>query len=277
MLLFPAVFVCAVWSTVSGSAVLEASLTAEPGIVQAGDVVTVRMLVSNTGDTGVYNGFPVPTTPTTTGGVSVMLISGPNPTLIATLYALSSMEFTWTYQMITAGTAVFSCSAQGTEQGTGNTITSQPALSNPVTVFLSATPTYTFTATASVTLSPTNTPSPATPTRTSTATASVTPTPAATPSSVNARIASGSIINPLQGETTTIAYELNREEEVKIIVFDRKGKLIKTLVLEKKKASIYTTVWDGSFEDGSKVGEGIYIIRVKIGGYARNLKAAVKQ
>jgi hypothetical protein len=238
VLLLQAAFICAVWSVAAGDGYLGTSLTAMPSMAIVDDTVTVKMTVTNITNTAVTNVLPVPNTPTVIGSSSVFFLSGPNPASVASIGVSSSAEFTWTYKMLTAGTAIFSCGAQmdpvysgaGPEYGS-------PVLSNEIVT-------------------------------------KTTPTP--TTSRTDARISAGSIINPLKGETVTIIYELKNEEEVRIIVFSRSGRHIKTLVSGKKSSFVNSVSWDGSFEDGKKVGEGIYIIYVKIGGYVKNLKVGIK-
>jgi flagellar hook assembly protein FlgD len=74
-----------------------------------------------------------------------------------------------------------------------------------------------------------------------------------------------------------IKYELAQNENVKILVYNRNGRLIKTLVSEPMNSGIFNATWNGVFEDGSKVPAGVYIIHVQIGDYTKKLKVAVKK
>ena len=103
-----------------------------------------------------------------------------------------------------------------------------------------------------------------------------TPLPVMTPVAV-ATITSGSIFNPLKGGAAGISYQVKVDALVKIIVYNRNGKLIKTLVSSQKEAGIYTASWNGTFTDGKTVSAGIYVIYVSIGGVETKLKVAVKK
>jgi hypothetical protein len=149
------------------------------------------------------------------------------------------------------------------------TVTNTPTCA--CTGFISPTRTYTVTWTQTTGIPVTPIPS-----ATSTATATV-DTGANTPNAAAAHISAGSVINPAKGDAATITYDLDKSSDVKIIVYNRNGRLIKTLVAEKKDAARYTTTWNGCFADGSKVGSGIYIVYVKIGDYVKKLKVAVRK
>jgi hypothetical protein len=104
----------------------------------------------------------------------------------------------------------------------------------------------------------------------------ISPTFTPTPKAAAASVSSGSVISAL-GAKASIRYELNQNQDVKILVYNRLGRLIKTLVSTRKNSGIYNADWDGVFEDGSRVPAGIYIIHVQIGDYTKKLKVAVKK
>jgi hypothetical protein len=85
------------------------SLTAGPGSVQPGDLVTVVLTVNNTGDraaTGV-----APTVPFASGGGAVELLSGPSPASATSLDPGGTVSFTWTYRATAPGPVSFSAGA----------------------------------------------------------------------------------------------------------------------------------------------------------------------
>jgi hypothetical protein len=76
--------------------------------------------------------------------------------------------------------------------------------------------------------------------------------------------------NPFNPETW-IPFQLAEDSDVKIRIYDIRGRLIKTLNLGHLRAGYYTTkasaaYWDGRNELGEKVASGIYIYQLLIGG-----------
>ncbi|MCX7784987.1 MAG: T9SS type A sorting domain-containing protein, partial [candidate division WOR-3 bacterium] len=46
--------------------------------------------------------------------------------------------------------------------------------------------------------------------------------------------------------------------KVSLVIYDVSGRLIKTLVNEHKAPGIYSIIWNGTDENGRKVGQGVY-------------------
>ena len=67
--------------------------------------------------------------------------------------------------------------------------------------------------------------------------------------------------NPFNPETI-IRYELPRESEVKLEVFNALGQQVRTLVRQTQVAGTYRTRWDGRDERGAQVAGGMYFYRL---------------
>jgi hypothetical protein len=78
--------------------------------------------------------------------------------------------------------------------------------------------------------------------------------------------------NPL----TTIEYDIPDQlgdgAEVKIRVYDIRGRLIRTLLNESRKPGTYRVVWDGQDESGSEVASGVYLYSIEAGEFSSTRK-----
>ncbi|MFC1726436.1 T9SS type A sorting domain-containing protein [candidate division KSB1 bacterium] len=77
--------------------------------------------------------------------------------------------------------------------------------------------------------------------------------------------------NPFNPETT-IRYSIPKTADVKLAVYNVLGQEIKALVNENKKAGYHSVKWDGTNNYGVKVGSGIYIYRIRAGGFTESKK-----
>ncbi|MFB3844710.1 MAG: choice-of-anchor J domain-containing protein [Candidatus Cloacimonadaceae bacterium] len=66
-------------------------------------------------------------------------------------------------------------------------------------------------------------------------------------------------------DQATIAFGLTKDEEVKVIIFNTKGELIRNLYSGSKKAGNYRVFWDGCNDRGKAAPSGIYFVRMKAG------------
>ncbi len=66
---------------------------------------------------------------------------------------------------------------------------------------------------------------------------------------------------------TTIAYSIAKPGNVSLNIYDISGRLIKTLVDEKKDAGVYSVRWNGSDDDKRQVAIGVYFIRLTSGDF----------
>ncbi|MBU8932446.1 MAG: T9SS type A sorting domain-containing protein, partial [candidate division Zixibacteria bacterium] len=67
--------------------------------------------------------------------------------------------------------------------------------------------------------------------------------------------------------STTIEYSVLVGCHVEIAVYDLLGKRVKSLIDEPVERGLYTTVWDGADETGTRVASGIYFYRMQAGDY----------
>ena len=73
------------------------------------------------------------------------------------------------------------------------------------------------------------------------------------------------IINPRQGEATTLNFRLDERSNVTITVYDLAGDSVKVLYNQSANAGMNEVVWDGKSKRGKAVVPGVYFIVVKIG------------
>ncbi len=81
----------------------------------------------------------------------------------------------------------------------------------------------------------------------------------------------GNYPNPFN-PSTTIAYSLKESGKVEIGIYNLKGQLVRALVSENKAAGNHIAVFDGLDCNGSSLGSGVYIYRMKAGDYAKSQK-----
>jgi choice-of-anchor B domain-containing protein len=62
--------------------------------------------------------------------------------------------------------------------------------------------------------------------------------------------------------TTTVVYQLSRQSEVQIEIYNLLGQKVRTLLNERKEPGAYEAVWDGKNDHGKQVGSGIYLYRM---------------
>ena len=71
---------------------------------------------------------------------------------------------------------------------------------------------------------------------------------------------------------TTVSYQLPKNENVVLDIYNITGQLIKSLVNEPKNAGNYRIQWNGTNESGQRVATGIYIYHLKAGSYEKTRK-----
>jgi subtilisin-like proprotein convertase family protein len=64
---------------------------------------------------------------------------------------------------------------------------------------------------------------------------------------------------------TEISYELARDGQTRLAIFDVRGMLVRRLVNEDLPAGLHTAVWDGNNESGRAVSSGTYLYRLESG------------
>jgi FlgD Ig-like domain len=73
----------------------------------------------------------------------------------------------------------------------------------------------------------------------------------------------GAVPNPFN-PMTTIAYELEREAQVELVVFDLTGAVVKTLVQGTENGGWHSAQWRGQDTAGRVVASGTYLVRLKV-------------
>ncbi len=82
--------------------------------------------------------------------------------------------------------------------------------------------------------------------------------------------------NPFNPETT-IEYELPAPAAVELTVFNMMGQRVATLVHGYQAAGTYRAVWNGQCEDGRPAISGVYLYRLKAGGFEEKRKMLLLQ
>jgi len=67
--------------------------------------------------------------------------------------------------------------------------------------------------------------------------------------------------NPL----TTVSFYIPDTERVSLVIFDAQGRVIRTLVNERREYGSYDEIWEGMNDRGEPVGSGIYFYRLQAG------------
>jgi hypothetical protein len=67
--------------------------------------------------------------------------------------------------------------------------------------------------------------------------------------------------NPFHG-ATTVTYSIAQAGRVRLGVYDARGRLVRRLVDGDQRAGRRTVVWDGADESGSRLGAGVYLVRL---------------
>jgi hypothetical protein len=79
--------------------------------------------------------------------------------------------------------------------------------------------------------------------------------------------------NPF-GERTEIAYSLPAETEVKLVIYDLAGRVVRTLVDARQEAGEKVVPWDGKDESGTPVAGGVYFYKLVAGDRVLTKKMA---
>ncbi len=71
--------------------------------------------------------------------------------------------------------------------------------------------------------------------------------------------------NPFNPETT-ISYDISKQGNVSVDIYNLKGQKVKSLLNETQEAGMHKIIWQGDNEDGKQVSSGNYFYKVKSGG-----------
>ena len=87
--------------------------------------------------------------------------------------------------------------------------------------------------------------------------------------------------NPFNPETW-IPFQLSKESDVSIRIFNASGKLVRTLSLGRREPGLYVDrdraiYWDGKNETGEEITSGIYFYSITAGEFSATRKMIVKK
>jgi len=82
--------------------------------------------------------------------------------------------------------------------------------------------------------------------------------------------------NPF-ARSTSIRFELPRDAETELGIYDISGRLVRSLLHERFPAGSHVVVWDGVGADGQRVHDGIYFTRLQVGGELRSRQVVLVQ
>jgi hypothetical protein len=74
---------------------------------------------------------------------------------------------------------------------------------------------------------------------------------------------------------TTIRFSTSQNGPVKLVVYDVRGRLVRTLVDEFRRADEYSVIWNGTDDRGSQVASGTYFYRLSAPGFTAARKMAL--
>ncbi|MBW6516017.1 MAG: T9SS type A sorting domain-containing protein, partial [Candidatus Cloacimonetes bacterium] len=81
----------------------------------------------------------------------------------------------------------------------------------------------------------------------------------------------GNYPNPFNPETR-ISFTLGKESEVKILIYNIRGQLVKSLLETRMQDGQHTVLWDGKDDLGRLVGSGLYFYTLQTDDYRATRK-----
>jgi hypothetical protein len=94
--------------------------------------------------------------------------------------------------------------------------------------------------------------------------------------------ANNDLVNPVTGllgnypnpfnPSTTISYSLKEASDVKIVIFNSKGQIVRKLVEAHMDRGNHTAVWNGQDNNGNTVGNGLYLYKMQSPDYQSTKK-----
>ena len=72
--------------------------------------------------------------------------------------------------------------------------------------------------------------------------------------------------------TTTISYQVSRQRDVRIEIYNILGQKVRTLLNDRKEPGAYEAIWNGRNDSGAQVGSGVYLYRMVAGDFVQMRK-----
>jgi hypothetical protein len=85
----------------------------------------------------------------------------------------------------------------------------------------------------------------------------------------------GTIIRPLNNESSVIKYKVSEAGYVVISIYDRSGKTVRRLFSGQSQTGTYSISWNGMDDSGRAAAAGIYVLFVKTGSYESKSKIGI--
>lgn len=80
--------------------------------------------------------------------------------------------------------------------------------------------------------------------------------------------------NPSPGRTT-VAFQMPRESDLRIEMFDITGRRVRTLVRDRRPSGFHAALWDGRDDGGGEVASGVYFLRMQAGSFDQTRRLVV--
>lgn len=68
---------------------------------------------------------------------------------------------------------------------------------------------------------------------------------------------------------TTISYDLPQTLQVRLVIYDLKGRQVRTLIDQRQMAGRYAISWDGHNDQGKAVASGVFLYRLQAGEFTQ--------
>ncbi len=62
--------------------------------------------------------------------------------------------------------------------------------------------------------------------------------------------------------STTVSFSLKRDSEVRLDIYDVRGRKVRTLTDERYTAGLHHIIWDGQNDDGNEISSGVYLLKL---------------
>jgi|GEM_PF-6041545 hypothetical protein len=85
----------------------------------------------------------------------------------------------------------------------------------------------------------------------------------------------GTIIHPSNNDTAQVKCSLTVPGQVRIVIYDRNGMIIKRVFSGEKPAGTFTVEWKGELDSGMTASNGIYIMYIKTEEFEQKIKLGV--